>query len=277
MIVEDRDYRSTSEASTDCKQRKKTRTERGVQIIEWRAWRRNEIENYLAEPSVLLPVMADAFQTTQNKIQDTLAEVLPTLAPFQAVQFALYRVRRAWGKSDPSPILPQAPFHPVWHDSQCKASAPDFRTVRLEMECNLEKWRRKFLSKHTPPDELQGKDFIQDMEMKFEEWRTVTFDDTCWRVDWSGKDVLHWLRIALTAKFGWRNAQTGNRNRTKWENLSRAQREANDRPIEFGLKAFLVTQFIHFVSQKQDSDIHNEWHGIENVLRSGFQSQTAIT
>src|SRR5947199_269843 len=61
MVIEDRDYRTTLEASQDCKELKKRRAEREVRVIDWRAWRRNEIENYLIQPEVLFPVMADAF------------------------------------------------------------------------------------------------------------------------------------------------------------------------------------------------------------------------
>jgi hypothetical protein len=267
MVIEDRDFRTAEEAARDCKEFKKKRTDREVQIIDWRVWRRNEIENYLIEPVTLLPVMADAFATTEGNVQATLAEVLSSLAVFQSVQYALYRVRRAWNKTDPSPILPQANFYPIWRDSEKKATAPPFEAVKAELNENLQRWRERFVSRNEPPEELQGKDFIQELEARYELWRRVTLEDPAWRLDWSGKDVMQWLRIALTARFGWRDSATGARQPLSWEQLNRSKRDKQDRPVEAALKPLLVTLFLKHLSQSQGSDIHAEWEEMVSMLR----------
>ncbi len=271
MVIEDRDFRTAEEAVRDCRELRKKRTDREVQVIDWRVWRRNEIESYLIEPSILLPVMADGFETSEENVRQALSEVLPALAVFQSVQYALYRVRRAWNKTDPSPVLPQqAPFHPIWNDAERRAAAPPFEAVREELKTNLNRWRQRFVSKDAPPQELQGKDFIQDLETKYAHWRGVSLENPAWRIDWSCKEVMQWLRIALTARYGWRNPQTGCRELLSWEHLNRFKRDAQDRPIEATLKPLLVAKFVSFLSQTQGSDIHSEWEEIETALRTGL-------
>jgi hypothetical protein len=216
--------------------------------------------------------MAEAFATTEENVHLALSEVLPSLGVFQSVQYALYRVRRAWNKTDPSPILPQAPFHPLWKDSEKKATAPPFEVVRTDLKGNLERWRARFISRGKPPEELQGKDFIQDLEAKYEQWRGVRPEDPAWRIDWSGKDILQWLRISLTAKYGWRNPASGDRELLSWEMLTRRKRDDQDRPIEAALRPLLVKGFLRVLSQGPHGDIHDEWDELLSAMRGASRA-----
>jgi hypothetical protein len=61
FAIEDRDFRTMDEVRDDCARYRKDRENRAVKIISWSAWNRSEIENYLLEPGVLLPVFRTAF------------------------------------------------------------------------------------------------------------------------------------------------------------------------------------------------------------------------
>lgn len=102
MVIEDRDFRTVEEATSDCQRHKSDREDREVTVAGWKAWCRNEIENYFLELEVLLPVMAEWFACPEDHVRDILADLLPSLAVFQATEYALYRARRQWTEGDPA-------------------------------------------------------------------------------------------------------------------------------------------------------------------------------
>jgi hypothetical protein len=268
MVIEDRDFRTQDEASSDCDNSRKDRERRDVRVLAWRAWRRNEIENYLLEPEVMLPVMVDAFGCTRQDVQNGLSEIIPTLVVYQATQYVLYRTRRSWNKSDPSRILPSnVAYRPTWNDDTCSASAPNRDAVRVSLPVNVEKWRGYFVSQGDSQEVIQGRDLMSDFDAKCQEWQNVNWDDPAWRIDWSGKEILHWLRIWLTAQYGWYNPDSGGRDKLKWGALNRTQREARDREIEAALRPMLVAQFVKHLTELSEGEIYNEWLEIEKTLR----------
>lgn len=263
MVIEDRDFRTQQEGSNDCHDSKKSRERRQVRVLSWRAWQRNEIENYFLEPNVMLPVMADAFSCTGEDVQNVLSEIIPALSVYQATQYALYRLRRSWGKSDPSPILPSnVEPRPIWNDGTCKACPPNRASVRADLQANVKKWQDYFVSKGDKQEGLQGKELIGDFDAKCDEWENVNWENPTWRIDWSGKEILEWLRIGLTSRYGWRDPNSGQRTKMKWEGLSRPRREGQDRQVEAALRPMLVRQFLTHLTELTDGELHNEWLGI---------------
>ena len=92
VVVEDRDYRTTEQANRDCERKRKDRLKRTVAISEWRAWQRNEIENYLIEPEVVVPVLTRYFQIDDPAVvRVRLSSVVDCLRVDQAAQFALHQ------------------------------------------------------------------------------------------------------------------------------------------------------------------------------------------
>jgi hypothetical protein len=243
-----------------------------VQVLGWYAWRRAEIENYLLEPEVLFPVMAEAFGCKEEQVREAVGEILPALVAFQATQYALYRARRTWVESDPVQILPQmaqnVSFRPRWTGGQPRLAAPDVDSVRKQLKDNVERWQACFLSKEDCAIQgSQGKALLPDFEAKCSEWGRVDFGDQVWRMDWAGKEILHWLRIWLTGTFGWRDA-TGARALVKWDGLGRAKMAAQDRPIEDVLRPFLCQKFLDHLGTLKEGSILSEWQNIETALRT---------
>ncbi len=75
LAIEDRDFRSANESRDDCARKKKDREGRDIRVIAWSTWNRCEIENYLLEPDVLLPVFRDAFGCDDRDIIDAADEI----------------------------------------------------------------------------------------------------------------------------------------------------------------------------------------------------------
>lgn len=206
---------------------------------------------------------------TKEDVSAGLSEILPSLAVFQATQYALYRVRRAWDRSDPAPILPsKVEFRPTWDDAAQKLIAPNPLNVRDGLKANVPVWNAHFLENVSSPTPLQGKNLVADFEAKFESWKNVDLNHEAWRLDWSGKDVMQWLRIWLTAKFGWQEMASGKRVKLKWGSLSRAKRDAQDRPIEAAIRPILVRRLVDYIAAQQHGDIREEFSAFENSLRA---------
>jgi hypothetical protein len=268
MAIEDRDFRTLDEAAKECAGAKADRESRGVRVLAWRAWRRSEIENYFLEPEVVLPVMAEVFGCSQDDVRQGLTEVVRTLAVYQAVQYALYRARRSWKESDPTPVLPNnLECRPIWDDGSCRPIAPVRENVRARLETNVQEWQTRFASApeaHAPP---RGKDVLRDFDSKCDEWQTIGWGDAAWRMDWTGKEILHWLRLLLTARFGWYERDTSARVKIQWQGLSRSRREARDREIESALRPMMVAKFVNYITTLNGGEVYDEFLQIENSLR----------
>ena len=263
VVVEDRDYRTIEESTKESETRRQRRAERGLSILAWRSWQRNEIENYLLEPDVVAPCFAMAFKCTEANVKDTLAEILPALSVNQAFQHTFFQARQVWETSDPSPLLPNSlVLAPTWDDSVLRASSPGFQEALQVFRQNLKRWSGRL------PSAIAFDSFADQACARYEQWKNPSLLDQFWLHDWAGKDVLQWLRIALTARFGWRNRATGERARVSWANLNRARRDERDRPIEADLKPFLVRAFLEFLSARTTGPLHSEWHGLLDAFSS---------
>jgi hypothetical protein len=64
-----------------------------------------------------------------------------------------------------------------------------------------------------------------------------------WRIDWCGKEVLHWLRVTLSARFGLTDSR-GVRTRRAWNGLNRRAWDEQDRGIEKALQPYLVQALV---------------------------------
>ena len=260
-VIEDRDYRSVEEAGTESATKQSRRTERGLAILKWQTWRRNEIENYLVDPEISAPCLASLFGCSSDDVKGLLAGLLPALAVHQAFQRAFYRTRQAWSTTDPSPFLPNnLALAPIWNDSTMQAVSPSFDAALQCFEKNLSTWR----SRSDAPSGVEQ--VLSEVKSSYERWRNPTLADRFWLEDWAGKDVLQWLRISLTAHFGWRDRLTGNKRKVSWAGLNRARRDDQDRPIEAEQKPFLVHAFLNNLSALSSGDVHDEWQAILKVF-----------
>jgi hypothetical protein len=268
LVIEDRDYRTVAEAESDSSEKRKDRERRDVRILGWQAWRRSEIENYFLDSEVLLPVMSEAFGCTSEEVKTATVELLPTLVAFQSFQFVFYRVRRAWNKSDPSPLLPNnLQIRPIWSDVSKTVVPPAFDVAVGQLQTNLKQWSGKMSDACDASAENKIPEFIKLLNDTKTNWGTPKWEDDFWRYDWAGKDVLQWLRIILTARFGWPDAASKQRQKLSWEGLNRLEWNTQDRPIEATLKPMLVRQFLQTLAAQESSDLGKEWHGIVEQIQ----------
>jgi hypothetical protein len=256
FAIEDRDFRTMDEVRDDCARHRKDRENRAVKIISWSAWNRSEIENYLLEPGVLLPVFRTAFGCSDDDIINALNEILPALALFQASQYAMARTRRTWLPTDPaSALLSGLRSRPEWKDKA--VVLPDQELFRTGLEKNCDAWRKQVQA-------IQC-EAVADFDKKFDLWKGCQWQDAFWRSDWAGKEILHWLRVAMTSRFGWPNAETGEREALDWT-MNREKREAQDRPIEAALRPRLVDQFLAALSSLA-AEIREEFDKIKTAIK----------
>lgn len=257
FAIEDRDFRSPVESREDCGKIRKDRERRGVQILAWCTWNRCEVENYLLEPDVLLPVFRTAFNCSDDDIIKTFNEVLPALALFQASQYAMARARRVWASSDPAfALLSGISFRPDWKDN--RVSSPDYEAFRTGLEKNGRGWMEQA--------QATEYDVVGDVDAKFKLWKDCQWSDNFWRSDWAGKEILHWLRIAMTNRFGWIvDATSGRRDALDWT-MSREKREAQDRPIEAALRPRMIDQFLTTLPSLA-KEIRDEFDGMKAALK----------
>lgn len=262
-VIEDRDYRLPEDAQKQVGGIRRRRADRGIEILAWQTWRRNEIENYLIEPEVVTGCLAGAFGCRREDVQEILEAILPVLAVHQAFQHALYQARARWEASDPAPMLPQnLALSPVWDDTALQASTPPFETNLQRFEQNLAQWQQG-TGKPLDVGELK-----REAVLAYERWQRPTLESSFWLQDWAGKDVLQWVRIGLTARFGWKPPGESERRRLSWAGLSRTKRDQQDRPVEADLKPLLVRAFLDHLSRLTDGDLHAEWHGLLSPFRT---------
>lgn len=260
FVIEDRDFRSIEESRADCAKIRKDREGRDVRVIAWSSWNRSEIENYLLEPDVVIPVFRIAFECTEDDIIKTFDEILPALALFQASQYALGRARRLWVPTDPSNTLFSGIRpRPEWTDSTRAIVAPDHDTFRAGLEKNSQAWIKKTQA-------IQC-DVMGGFDTKYKLWKSCQWKDDFWRVDWAGKEVLQWLRIAMTSRFGWPvDPESGKREPLKWS-MNREKRDAQDRPIEAALRPRLIDQLLGALPTLAEA-IRDEFDGMKTVIKS---------
>jgi hypothetical protein len=212
------------------------------------------------EPDVLLPVFCEAFGCGDEDIISAIDEILPSLALFQAGQYAMSRARRLWLLTDPAgALLSGLSLRPQWNDRERRPVPPDESAFRTGLDRNSKTWKE-----HMNAIEC---DVVGDFDAKFKLWKSCQWRDNFWRIDWAGKEILHWLRIAMTSRFGWPvDAESAKRETLSWA-LSRDKREAQDRPIEAALRPRMINQFVAKLSTLPKG-IRDEFGRIKTAIKS---------
>lgn len=267
FVIEDRDFRSEDDAFKYCRGKEKDRRKRDVRILQWRCWKRHEIENYFLEEPILIPVMRDWFPCTEDQVRDAVRDTLTSLTVFQAVDHALYHIRKSWSKSDPSSPLRQELGHrPQWDDSSKSPAAPGFDHVRKSLEGNLDKWQEKFCQDSQLREPFSGKACLKNFTDKFNEWSGMAYDDDGWRIDWSGKEVLHGLCRCLSARHGWPGDGGSDRMHPDWGSLSRPKQDEMDRKIEHAMQRDLVNAFLAHLGGLTEGLLFDEWEELKATV-----------
>ena len=267
LVIEDRDFLTEEKVAKYCRGKEKDRSERAVCILQWRCWKRNEIENYLLDEVVLIPVMCEWFGCSENDVRDAVTGTLSSLSVFQAAEYALYHTRQSWSKSDPSSPLRQELGHrPHWDDSSESLAAPRFEDVLKSLEGNLEKWRGKFSQDSQFREPFSGETCLQDFTDKFDEWSGMAYDDDGWRINWSGKEVLQGLCRRLSARHGWPSNGGSPRKPIAWGSLNRHEQAEMDREIERAMQRDLVNALLSHLGGLTEGTLFGEWEELKMIV-----------
>jgi hypothetical protein len=262
-IVLDRDFRSLEEATEDCKRDRKSREDRGIHVLGWRAWARNEVENYFLDEQILIPTLAAAFGCKEDDVRAALDEVLRALVPYQAVELAAYRARRRWMKLDPAPVLPnlgEVRRKPSWSDRDGVPRVPEANAIADKLEENAKTVEDRFRAEF-------AQSVVKEFREAIAEWTDLALAP--WREDWCGKEILSWIRVTLSARFGFANGK-----KYHWDDLSRPAWEKQDREIERALHRDFVGALLASLTDKTASEnVQQEFERIRGDLRLWHQKE----
>ena len=209
------------------RRKRKDRLERTVGVQTWQTWVRNEIENYLIEPEVIVPVIAEYFQTNdQLFVQNRLESVVACLRVDQAAQFALYQFWQGFRHSTPLKSryiggLPKRTARPCWSADKREMIAPETAIVKNALEKVL---TEKADLHHRDSKLIDCGKFLDQFDQKCREWNTVTVASRDWRIEWAGKDILLCLSRWLAAEVGIRIPPSLAQTRVDWDALARREK-----------------------------------------------------
>jgi len=265
-VIEDRDHRTKEAAEKDCRGKLKDRRKRGVRIGFWRSWNRYEIENYLVEPAVVLPVFSEVFDTPEENISEALQEVLTKTAVDQALQRALSEFRSDFPSGEKNVGgVSRREGRPKWGENGFVV--PDPNTVKdLLTGVLVQSLECLQADKHPHTDR-----YVEMFVKKSEEWRDMKVDDGEWRIDWAGKEVLTWLRVKMASEAGWPDeVDLSHRTRIEWEKLSPKEYSERDRLIERAIQPRLVKSLLKKLTERATDipEIVEEWKGLIIALSS---------
>lgn len=269
LVIEDRDFRSSAQAEKECRGIQKNRRGRAVKVVEWRCWERNEIENYLLDEPVLLPVMSEWFACAEDEVRDAVSQVIDGLAVFQAAEYALYHALKEWSRSDPTSLLRNDLRHrPGFSDTDRRPFSADGDAVYANLKRNISQWRQRVVADGEVKEPFSGELLLTRFQEKRDAWSPMSYDDPAWRIEWSGKEVLQGLRMVLTARKGWPDVDTGHRQPLLWEGLSRSRRDEQDRPLEKEMQPDLVDRAVEYLNALTEGELFEEWSAIESAIRN---------
>jgi hypothetical protein len=265
VVLEDRDFRSQMEVDAHCKRKKAERAERDLAILDWRCWRRNEVENYFLDEDVLIPVMAEVFQCSDAEVRSAVEEAVRLLVPFQALQAAFHKTRDAWQGSDPARVL-LGPSRPQWKATGLEPVDP----ARLEgdLKTRLETWWSRVCGTSGPREPWKGDDIIIDYKQNLGDWEKLHPDSPVWRETWAGKEVLKLVRQQLcTLRAGWWSVDPDKSLPVAWHAMkNNAERDARDRKVEREVLPRLVNSFVGKVTGDSPNPRRAEFDELAQVL-----------
>jgi hypothetical protein len=273
VVIEDRDFRSIEEARKECGVKLRDRRDRGVQIIDWRSWLRNEIENYLIEPDVVANALSEAFGISRDDVIERLRRVIRAQRTDQAAMWAIDRIRRLL----PDPYssgavrgLNRKSERPVWDDASSVIVVPAEKIVADAVKTIVSQARERV---QRPIDDLDDEKFLDTYRQKVSEWQHVDLDADTWKNDWSGKEVLHWLFRAIVGEFGWQEPAPvdGRKTKVEWSRLNSAESGRLLREIEYAVAPRMRQAFLSFLRQNGLTAVHQEWKEMSDRIAHSLQ------
>jgi hypothetical protein len=264
VVIEDRDFRDLAAALADCQNLKKDRANRGLAILDWRCWRRNEVENYFLDDDILQPVMADAFGCSTADVNDAVDLAVKLLVPFQALQAAIQMTRARWEATDPQCLI--GPSRPQW---TTRGLAPvDPATIESDLKARLIKWRATLCDNGGLREPWRGDALIDTFKELTTRWATHSSSSAEWREVWAGKEILKYVRQQLCAgRSGWWSCDRVDPRPLHWAAMpNNPSRDAHDRFIEKTLLPKLVNRLVDAVTLSPNEPRWAEFKDLAQVL-----------
>ncbi|MFZ1934449.1 MAG: hypothetical protein WCB27_23545 [Thermoguttaceae bacterium] len=272
VVVEDRDYRTREQASVDCKAKQKDRLKRAAKVQDWRSWERNEIENYLIEPAVVVPVVAHYFRIDdQELVRARLESVVTCLSVDQAAQYALYQFRHGLpSKNRYMTGLPKKKARPSWNPQQRALVAPEPAAVKNALWELLKKSAEDYVN---DGQGINAEQPIRQFEVKCRDWNDDALSSSIWLVDWAGKDILIFLCRWLAGEFGLFDPNGNQRHLVEWDKLACTKTPDGftkdmevERQIIQDIQPKLVECFLEQLPT-MGGDVQREWESLVEVIR----------
>ena len=270
-VLEDRDFRTEGEADKSCKELAQDRGNRAVQIKFWRTWRRNEIENYLIEPEILIPVFAKQFDLSDATVEDRLRQVVSSFGVDQAAQQAIHRFRYLLSGKHPNNYivgLPRKTHRPSLNGSNSNIAVPDYDAIRDALRGEFEKKKIQMMTDQQGLDKGIN-DILDQFGKAAADWRNESLPGHAWRQDWAGKDLLMLLLRWLAAEKGWPDS-TKSRAPIDWNSFNREVAETKEREILAEVQPHLVAALLDYLEKNPSSAIGQEWYELADAAEIGF-------
>lgn len=269
IAIEDRDYRSIDEAAKECRAKAKDRKKRAVNLVDWLCWQRHEIENYLIEPDVMVPVLSEVFRQEKETVFDRLSQVVDCSRVDHVAQFMIARLRTQL----PSPVdskyvlgLPRDSARPKWNAKKKKIESPSKETVLKALQEKIPAVVARF---RDAAGAVSADALREDFDRCYEDSRVESVQSEKWRVDWAGKEILTRLLRWLAGEFGWPSFDGNQLERINWEELKTTDADAREREMLELLQPRLVQSFLEFLDgQDSQNEICSEWSRLRDTIAS---------
>lgn len=264
-VVEDRDFRSLSDATDDCKRKYRNRIDRGVSIRGWTVWQRSEIENYFLDDSIFVPVFTECFGCSENDVFDALDTAIRFLGIFQAFAATVYYMRAKWTGTDPSAKL-SVSTRPKWTSNGL--AGPDIAEVLKELERSLLSWQELFNRQKPFGQLICEMSVVDEFQKRVADWTNLDRSSNVCRIDWAGKEVLKAVRQILASRSsGWWSVIPSQP--VNWNEIgNRRKQDAHDRIIEREIQPKLVSRLADNIAVSSDEAIASEFDALARMIRS---------
>jgi len=259
VVVEDRDFRTKTQAMKDCEVKLKDRNRRGVAMRGWTTWNRNEIENFFLDESVMVPVMVEAFRCQDSDVLKARDIAIELLRPFQALQATLASVRGEWSDTDPSRL--SVASRPTW--SPTGLQPVDFAELEKQLRGTCERWAQRLGDVRD-----LGNNVVATFKEKLDSSDSSARLPDEWMNNWAGKEILKLVRMQIASKFDAPLLSRGGKvPPVQWHELrNNAERDAMDRDIERAIQPLMIQRLWEFTTNEPDAPIRSDLRSLQTFL-----------
>ncbi len=254
LVIEDRDYLSLDDAKKACDKNAADRRRRAADIKAWLSWQRHEIENYLIEPDVLIPVLSNEFPVDRKAVEERLGKLIESQSADQAANAVLSHLReRLPDRYKAVNGLPRKKLRPAWNGKAKEFDLPSLDDIKRGLSTIIGEAKSSMDAKIDSTKELDS------FQERIDAWKSVDRSSDVWKCDWSGKEVLHGMLQWMAGEYGWTESRGQAPAIVDWDKLGSDEAKAQLRRIESAVQPHLIRGFLDFLSRSDEHPIRSEW------------------